>query len=109
MPNFSSYRGLYSHSFRNKSKRDFELSANTKTGFPENENFQESQRKKFFSNLLTLPRTHSLSEEGDEEEEVKRRIPKSKCTLQNREHEGTKSHNIDDCVPQLHILSTFLL
>jgi hypothetical protein len=89
--------------------RDFELSANTKTGFPENENFQESQRKKFFSNLLTLPRTHSLSEEGDEEEEVKRRITKSKCTLQNREHEGTKSHNIDDCVPQLHILSTFLL
>jgi hypothetical protein len=45
MPNFSSYRDLYSHSFRNTSKRDFELSANTKTGFSENENFQESQRK----------------------------------------------------------------
>jgi hypothetical protein len=51
MPNISSYRDLYSHSFRNKSKRDFELSANTKTGFPENENFQESQRKKMLQQL----------------------------------------------------------
>jgi hypothetical protein len=55
MPNFSSYRGLYSHSFRNKSKRAFELSANRKTGckktFPENENFQESQRKKILQQL----------------------------------------------------------